>query len=103
MDVAQERFNVDRTLAHELTHALQACYEQAGGCVGSLKNEIEARYCAGECSYFQTCLLGAVGSSCFKGQYCSNPDEIKKHMAELRTWFKEMQKGDNPRGFCKFK
>jgi RHS repeat-associated protein len=81
-------------LRHEAIHALQRCTGQThgGGCTGSLRRELQAYRCAGQCEGYSECLDRALRSSC--GTHCSS----NMHMAQVagtfhvnRQWFEEME------------
>jgi len=75
-----------KTLAHELTHALQHCAGYGTNCKESIKKEIEARICAKECSTFDGCLASALESSCIM-PHCVTAAEAMKAYEEVKTWY----------------
>ena len=100
--------SLQRTLAHELTHALQHCRSRSSGenpksCIDNIKWEIEARKCSGECDGlpFEDCLNRALWSSC--GKWCTNPVVVKEKYQEIKSWYERMEaKGNANGGWCKF-
>jgi len=76
-----------KTLLHELTHALQDCKGGEVDCKESLKREMEAYKAEGSCSDFSSCLEAAIRSSCAKGGFCSDANEVAAVFDELRRWF----------------
>lgn len=76
-----------QTLAHELTHALQACHSKARGCKNSLKREMEAYYCAGGAFQFGDLYTDAVQSSCGTLPSQCTPEEVQNLYQELQEWF----------------
>jgi len=87
--------NLSTILIHEATHALQYCYGKGGGgCEGSLKREMEAYKCAGQCNDFASCVNRALGSSC--GGHCT-ADEVEKLFDQMKDWFNKESKN-----FCTF-
>ena len=92
-----------KTLAHELTHALQHCAGYGTNCKESIKKEIEARICAKECSTFDGCLASALESSCIM-PHCVTAAEAMKAYEEVKTWYdaKRTKGHYKPGGFCYF-
>ena len=87
-----------KVLTHEGTHALQGCYYfLPPGCIMSLKWELEAYYCGGDCDDFSSCMARAINSSCFG--WCSakhfKDDRLLNHM---RLWF-----NGSKSEFCNFR
>ena len=78
-------------LLHEMTHALQNCnksHQSAGtvkkDCSILVKVEMEAYFCAGQCSSFGECLQKAAWSTC--GVYCTT-SEFWNVLPEVHHWF----------------
>jgi RHS repeat-associated protein len=94
------------TIAHELTHALQHCMADGQrdlSCAGSLKREIEARICAGQCHGFDECLALALASSCDANGYCRAAAEVVALFDSIQQWFELKEAmGQEPGGFCSF-
>ena len=99
---AQGETELKNTLKHEHYHALQDCAGGLDNCEGSLKREIEARYCAaGRQGLFDDLLLSALESSC--GSHCRDANEIGALYQGLRNWFdSKRKKGNTKGGFCEF-
>ena len=80
-------------LIHELTHALQRCKNgqpAKDDCSRALSDEIQAYFCAGECSDFNTCLGRAIGSACNANGGCTDPQKVAAAYDELSTaWNKK--------------
>jgi hypothetical protein len=74
------------TFCHELIHALQSSRcrgTSLGGstaCQVSLRSELQAYYCSGDCIGFDDCFRRAVDSA---GEKCNTPAERK----EAEDWF----------------
>lgn len=94
---------LDSVLTHELTHALQDCQGWRGNsnCERSLKWELEAYTCSGDCygqdgsPDFDKCMSRAVGSSC--PGHCSSAQITPKLFESLRSWHES-----NSSNFCSF-
>ena len=93
---------MNKLLTHELTHALQSCKGMPGGCGGSLKKEIEARICSGECSDFDGCFKASIKSSC--GYHCTESRQITDALYnDVKRWYDlKMSKPGEKGDFCKF-
>ena len=93
---------LNKVLAHELTHALQSCRGYPIDCIGDLKREMEARICSNECRNFDECIIMALASSC--GRKCNDPAIILHGLTDLQKWFfDKTRKGKGrPGGFCDF-
>jgi hypothetical protein len=90
--------SIAQTLAHELTHALQACYmKKSDNCRGRMKREMEAYYCARESFPFGDVYSDAVRSSCGTSPSKCTPDEVQSLYQELQEWFNKEREN-----FCKF-
>jgi RHS repeat-associated protein len=88
---------METTLVHELTHALQNCYPYRHGseCERSIQKELEAYYCDGRCDSFPTCLPHAIKSSC--GMEVCTPEQLgdPNFFNRLWQWF-----NGSLQGFC---
>lgn len=87
--------SLEKTLWHELTHALQWCKAKAGtrDCADSIAREMQAYYCSRECNEFSECLGLALGSSCGPSGYCKNGSEVVKAYDSLADQWNK--KGDD--------
>ena len=97
--------DLTEVITHEMTHFLQHCSgfgPNKRTCEDSLKREIEARKCAGQCKSFGECFERSLGSSC-KGNkgFCSQGIMARESYETVKDWFKNKHNGI-PTEFCDF-
>lgn len=91
--------SIKEVVRHEFTHAIQECGGRPpakGKCRNSLQMEMEAYYCAHQCTSFISCLKRALGSSC-AARHCDVEEITDKFIWQSKAWFDRTKAS-----FCKF-